>query len=72
MKHSDFKIGQFFFSNAGKWICTDIGTRTIVAVNYDRRMDPNGPIGPPYAEAESVFDEYDVEGCSLTIDDVVK
>jgi len=28
--------------------------------------DPNWLIGPPYKVAETVFDEYDIEGCSVT------
>jgi hypothetical protein len=28
--------------------------------------DPAWLIGPPYKIAESVFDEYDIDGCSLT------
>ena len=27
--------------------------------------DPSWLIGPPYKVAEEVFDEYDIEGCSL-------
>ena len=30
--------------------------------------DPEWLLGPPYALAESVFDENDVKGCSLTAD----
>jgi len=28
--------------------------------------DPSWLIGPPYKVAEAVFDEYDIQGCSLT------
>ena len=28
--------------------------------------DPEWFLGPPYKIAESIFDEYDIEGCSLT------
>jgi hypothetical protein len=28
--------------------------------------DPQWLVGPPYAVAESVFDEHDIEACSLT------
>jgi hypothetical protein len=28
--------------------------------------DPSWLVGPPYAVEESVFDEYDLPGCSLT------
>lgn len=31
--------------------------------------DPSWLIGPPYKVAESVFDEYDMPGCSLTAND---
>jgi len=34
MKISDFKIGMHFFTHKGEWICTDIGTRTIIAIPY--------------------------------------
>ena len=34
--------------------------------------DPSWLLGPPYKAAEVLFDEYDIEGCSLTkIDGVV-
>ena len=70
------------------WRCTDIGTRTIIAICIDSAeiqsswLDQREPPslrmlsgseaeaegwfkGPPYAVAESVFDEYDAQGCSL-------
>lgn len=82
MQHSDFKIGQEFWCSGRQWRCTDIGTRTIVALRLDRiEAASNDPKhrrtldraeaeaegwfnGPPYAVAESVFDEDDIEGCS--------
>ncbi len=64
MEHSDFKVGVEFFTETGRWRCTDIGTRVIVAVRLDKE-DPSWYNGPPYAVAEMVFDEYDTEGCSL-------
>ena len=33
MQHSDFFIGMEFMTEAGQWRCTDIGTRTIIAIN---------------------------------------
>lgn len=30
--------------------------------------DPSWHVGPPYAVEECVFDEYDMQGCSLTAD----
>jgi hypothetical protein len=35
MKHTDFKIGDVFHCNGRQWRCTDIGTRTIVAIRID-------------------------------------
>ena len=35
MKHSDFHISSEFFTGAGKWRCTDIGTRVIVAISLE-------------------------------------
>jgi hypothetical protein len=64
MKHSDFKIGTLFTTPAGRWRCTDVGTRTITAIKLDHPEDPSWYVGPPYAVAEHVFDEYDVEGCA--------
>jgi hypothetical protein len=31
--------------------------------------DPSWLIGPPYKVVEVVFDEYDIQGCSLTADE---
>jgi hypothetical protein len=35
MKHSDFQIGGEFTTPTGRWRCTDVGTRTIVAIRID-------------------------------------
>ena len=65
MKKSDFRIGDEFFTAAGRWQCTDIGTRTIIAIK--KNMDDESWYnGPPYAVAEEVFHEYDFEGCVET------
>jgi len=37
MKHSDFYIGMEFFTAAGKWRCTDIGSRVVVAIPLEPR-----------------------------------
>jgi hypothetical protein len=77
MEHSEFVIGRAFTTGHGLWRCTDIGTRTIIAIRVDAaevvsvlggretqsivdpRRDPGWLNGPPYALAETVFDEYD-------------
>ena len=38
MNHSDFQIGREFFTPAGKWRCTDVGTRVIVAISLEPRQ----------------------------------
>ena len=60
--HSDFRIGTEFYTETGLWRCTDVGTRTIVAVKItDGYPSPQDP--PPFSNAaEMVFDEYDFDG----------
>ncbi len=64
MEHGDFRIGLEFYTDTGKWRCTDVGTRIIAAIKLDQE-DPSWYNGPPYAVSEIVFDEDDQEGCSL-------
>jgi len=66
MKKEDFKIGSEFFTATGRWRCTDVGTRVVVAIKIDPDQDESWRKGPPYAVAEVVFDEYDSTGCSET------
>jgi hypothetical protein len=65
MRHGDFRIGLEFMTDTGRWRCTDLGTRTVIAIRLDRPDDPTWYLGPPYAVAEHVFDEDGVEGCWL-------
>lgn len=65
MIHADFQIGTEFLTEAGRWRCTDVGTRTIAAIRLDRDHDPSWYAGPPYAIAEHVFDEDDILACAL-------
>lgn len=58
----DFKISQEFYTNAGKWRCTDVGTRAIVAIALNK-IDEKNYNGPPYSVQEIVFNEYDFDGC---------
>lgn len=71
MKHSDFHIGLEFLASAGlRWRCTDVGTRTILAIRVDSD-DPNWYQGPPYIAREVVFDEKDMEGCHRALADAI-
>jgi hypothetical protein len=73
MKPTDFHIGLEFFGRAGfRWRCTDVGTRTILAIRLDPDDDPNWHQGPPYIAEEAVFDEVGLERCHLTHDDALR
>jgi hypothetical protein len=72
MKHSDFHIGLEFMGPAGFWWrCTDVGTRSILAIQLDRD-DPNWYCGPPYITKEVVFDEHEIATCHLTEEEAIK
>ncbi|MCW6037448.1 hypothetical protein K4A83_14370 [Spirulina subsalsa FACHB-351] len=66
MKHADFFVGCEFRTDGGVWRCTDIGTRTIIAIRISDYDDTSWFNGPPYAVCETVFDENDLEACTLT------
>ncbi len=68
MVKDDFRIGLEFYTASGKWRCTDVGTRVIVAIKLDQD-DVRNYNGPPYSITECVFDEYDFGGCSLDAND---
>ena len=83
-------MGMTFYCGGRKWRCTDIGTRTVIAIcasGVELVMGPSDPRpscltlneseaeaagwfkGPPYKIVETVFDEYDLPGCSLEIEE---
>jgi hypothetical protein len=58
VEHSEFKIGcEFLMPTGVRWRCTDVGTRTILAIELEPGRDPSWLNGPPYAVAEVPFDE---------------
>lgn len=65
MQKAEFQIGTEFYTGAGRWRCTDVGLRTIMAIKLEHDDDPSWYNGPPYAVAEHVFDENDIEACAL-------
>ena len=84
MRHDEFRIGTEFWCGGRRWRCTDVGVRVVVGICLEphevvtssagavtsRGMtdDPSWLKGPPYAVPEMVFDEYDLEGCTLLPD----
>lgn len=69
MRHDECHIGLEFYTATKRWRCTDVGTRTIVAIALDA-PDESWYNGPPYAVREMVFDEYDLDGISVSPEDV--
>jgi hypothetical protein len=61
MRHTDFIIGGTFRCGGRQWRCTDIGTRTIVAIRIDRvevggtAPGPRRVLSGAEAEAEGWF-----------------
>lgn len=37
MRHADFHVGKEFFTATGRWRCTDVGNRVIVAISLEPR-----------------------------------
>jgi hypothetical protein len=67
VKLAEFCIGQTFYTGAGAWVVTDVGSRTIVAV--EAQLLRERPAGPPYEHVETVFAEYDFGGCTETLEE---
>ncbi|CZV09937.1 hypothetical protein K1J23_04010 [Enterobacter hormaechei] len=64
MKIADFQIGMRFLTcTAQLWQCTDVGIRTILAIEIDPSRDEHWYNGPPYAVPEEVFDETSIRTC---------
>ena len=64
MVKDDFIIGTVFECGGRTWKCTDVGTRIITAICLSDHDDVSWYAGPPYACAESVFDEDDQSACN--------
>jgi hypothetical protein len=64
MRHDEFKLGLKFWMSGSQWLCTDVGSRVVIAICISSA--PAGWLaGPPYAVVEVVVDEYDLDNCSL-------
>ena len=62
MDHTAFVIGLEFWKSGARWRCTDVGTRTVVAIKLDHENKLLQE-GPPYAVDEYLLDEYDLPAC---------
>ena len=65
---SDFRTGLEFWMSGHKWLCTDVGSRTVIAIKLDPdliRMDSTWFGDPPYAVLEHVIDECSLLACRL-------
>ena len=73
MQHADFTIGTEFETCTGqRWRCTDIGRRTILAIELQPELDTAWFNGPPYSVEEIVFDEQDIARVFRCQDDAVR
>jgi len=65
MDLNEFSIGLEFFMSGSLWRCTDVGTRTVIAIKLDPELDHSWFKGPPYAVVERVLEDHDLMACSL-------
>lgn len=73
MQHADFAIGTEFETCTGqRWRCTDVGQRSILAIELQPEFDPAWFSGPPYPVEEVVFDEQDIAAAFRSQDDAVR
>lgn len=70
MKLEDFQIGTEFLTCTGqRWRCTDVGGRSILAIELQQNLDPAWWAGPPYAVPEVPFDEIAIARAYRTLED---
>lgn len=61
MKLADFRIGVEFYTCTGQhWRCTDIGSRTILAIDLTPELHESWFAGPPYVVEEISFNEKEI------------
>jgi hypothetical protein len=73
MKLSDFSIGIVFHTCTGQqWRCTDIGTRTILAIEIKPDLGEAWFSGPPFAVLEEVFDESDMARAYRNLEEAIR
>jgi hypothetical protein len=72
MSISEFSICTNFKATSGQcWRCTDIGQRSIVAIEISPQLDIAWFNGPPYPVPEVVFDEIDIAAAFRNIENLI-
>src|ERR1700722_17012580 len=61
LKHSEFIIGETFWCGTREWRCTDIGTRTILAICLDDGEVVEYSPGPPEKKTTRVLSRSERE-----------
>jgi hypothetical protein len=64
MRHSDFVVGETFWCGEREWRCTDIGSRTVVAICLDDAEVVEYSPGPPETKTTRTLsrDEREARG----------
>ena len=71
MKIHDFKKGRAFYMPSGRWRCTDVGSRAVVAIHLNQ-SDERNYNGPPYSILEHALDEDDQDGSVATLEEAIE
>lgn len=75
MKHADFRLGIKFRCGDGEWLCTDKGSRVVVAIRLDRvEVGSNDPqrrrtLNQAEAHAEGWFNGPPYAVCEYVFDE---
>lgn len=73
MKLDEFEIGLEFMTCTGqRWRCTDVGQRTILAIELPPDLDEAWCSGPPYVLSEVCFDEIEIEQAHRSLEDATR
>jgi hypothetical protein len=72
MKIEDFHVGIIFFTATGqRWRCTDVGHRSILAIELIEGLDEAWTAGPPYVVPEVPFDEIKIASAFRSVEESI-
>ncbi|WP_175486181.1 hypothetical protein [Lysobacter sp. yr284] len=73
MRLEDFDLGTVFFSTTGqRWRCTDVGRRTILAIELGEDLHEDWTVGPPYVIPEVPFDEIGIAAAYRSAEESIR